>query len=170
MQFLGYILSYFLSGILLVQLCTSWRLTTAKQALIILTASVLYYLSFRRTDPRQIIITGKYRKSMVLLTTITNTLPYAVFAVFFVEFLSTVFATMIVIMALIVDGFISYSIFLWGFKIVALLSGLGKFYLVLSSRLYRRRNQPTFLADLKLLSWFMHFIAGVSASWAVTGE
>ncbi|KAJ3893847.1 hypothetical protein GG344DRAFT_63463 [Lentinula edodes] len=68
--FLGYILSYFLSGILLVQL---------------------------------------------------------LFAVFFVEFLSTVFATMIVIMALIVDGFISYSIFLWGFKIVALLSGLAAF-------------------------------------------
>ncbi|KAJ4496124.1 hypothetical protein C8J55DRAFT_11995 [Lentinula edodes] len=88
MQFLGYILSYFLSGILLVQL-------------------FLYYLSFHRTDPRQIIIT--------------------VFAVFFVEFLSTVFATMIVIMALIVDGFISYSIFLWGFKIVALLSGLAAF-------------------------------------------
>ncbi|KAJ3857096.1 hypothetical protein EV368DRAFT_78046 [Lentinula lateritia] len=30
-------------------------------------------------------------------------------------------------MALIVDGFISYSIFLWGFKIVALLSGLAAF-------------------------------------------
>ncbi|KAJ3921608.1 hypothetical protein F5877DRAFT_76023 [Lentinula edodes] len=106
--FLGYILSYFLSGILLVQL-------------------FLYYLSFHRTDPRQIIITGKYRESMILLTTIINALPYAVFAVFFVEFLSTVFATMIVIMALIVDGFISYSIFLWGFKIVALLSGLAAF-------------------------------------------
>ncbi|KAJ3731558.1 hypothetical protein DFJ43DRAFT_1155521 [Lentinula guzmanii] len=64
----------------------------------------MYYLSFRRIDSR-------YLKLTVL-------------AVFFVESLSTVFATMIVVMALIKDGYLSYSIVLWGFKAVALLSGL----------------------------------------------
>ncbi|KAJ3790106.1 hypothetical protein GGU10DRAFT_371579 [Lentinula aff. detonsa] len=64
----------------------------------------MYYLSFRRIDSR-------YLKLTVL-------------AVFFVESLSTVFATMIVVMAIIEDGYLSYSIVLWGFKAVALLSGL----------------------------------------------
>ncbi|KAJ3982485.1 hypothetical protein F5890DRAFT_363501 [Lentinula detonsa] len=64
----------------------------------------MYYLSFRRIDSR-------YLKLTVL-------------AVFFVESLSTVFATMIVVIAIIEDGYLSYSIVLWGFKAVALLSGL----------------------------------------------
>ncbi|KAJ4001974.1 hypothetical protein F5050DRAFT_1720919 [Lentinula boryana] len=64
----------------------------------------LYYLSFRRIDFRYIKLT--------------------VFAVFFVELLSTVFATMIVVTSIIEKGFLSYSIFIWGFKAVALLSGL----------------------------------------------
>jgi hypothetical protein len=84
--FLGYIFSYFLSGILVVQI-------------------FIYYFSFRRTDPR-------YMK-------------YTVFAVFVVEFLSTSFATMIVIWSIIQKGYLAYSILLWGFKAVAILCGIA---------------------------------------------
>jgi hypothetical protein len=84
--FLGYMISYFLSGIFIVQV-------------------FMYYISFRRTDPTYMKLT--------------------VFAVFFVEFLSSAFATMIVIYSIINKGYLSFSIALWGFKVVALLCGIA---------------------------------------------
>ncbi|KIK68206.1 hypothetical protein GYMLUDRAFT_35584 [Collybiopsis luxurians FD-317 M1] len=84
--FLGYMLSYILSGILIVQV-------------------FLYYLSFRKTDPLYMKIT--------------------VFAVFLVECISAVIATVLVIWSIISKGYLSYSILEPGFQAVAILCGIA---------------------------------------------
>ncbi|KAJ3827919.1 hypothetical protein F5880DRAFT_1093351 [Lentinula raphanica] len=84
--FLGYILSYFLSGILVVQF-------------------FLYFLAFYHKDPRHIKLT--------------------VFAVLVIELLSTIVATVIGLIAIVEDGFLSNAILSGGFKVLALMSGIA---------------------------------------------
>ncbi|KAF5343022.1 hypothetical protein D9757_014612 [Collybiopsis confluens] len=84
--FLGYMLSYILTGIMLVQV-------------------FLYYLYFRRKDPR-------FMKLTVL-------------ALFLVECISSVIATVIVIYSIITKGYLSFSILLPAFQALAILSGVA---------------------------------------------
>ncbi|KAJ3835547.1 hypothetical protein F5878DRAFT_304051 [Lentinula raphanica] len=84
--FLGYILSYFLSGILVAQF-------------------FLYFLAFYHKDPRHIKLT--------------------VFAVLVIELLSTIVATVIGLIAIVEDGFLSNAILSGGFKVLALMSGIA---------------------------------------------
>ncbi|KAF5392680.1 hypothetical protein D9757_000911 [Collybiopsis confluens] len=85
--FLGYMLAYFLNGILFVQV-------------------FVYFISFRRTDPR-------YLQIIVLI-------------IFLVECVSTLVATEMVIYSIITKGYLSFSILLPAFEAVAVLTGVGK--------------------------------------------
>ncbi|KAF5392682.1 hypothetical protein D9757_000913 [Collybiopsis confluens] len=84
--FLGYMLAYFLNGILFVQV-------------------FVYFISFRRTDPR-------YLQIIVLV-------------IFLVECTSTVCATEIVIYSIITQGYLSFSVILPDFQALAVLIGVA---------------------------------------------